>query len=85
VLLDAIGKSDGSRAEVIKNVYNAKVTNGLIGSFSFNKNGDITGATGAALDYTVYVGKNNNLATFSTTVPVDSLVQAARRAGATAS
>jgi branched-chain amino acid transport system substrate-binding protein len=85
VLLDAIEKSDGTRAEVIKNVFNTTVTNGLIGSFAFNKNGDITGATGAALDYTVYLGKGSALSTVSTTVPVASLVQAARRAGATAS
>ena len=47
VLLDAIEKSDGSRAEVITNVFNTHVTDGLIGSFSFNKNGDLSGATGA--------------------------------------
>jgi branched-chain amino acid transport system substrate-binding protein len=85
VLLGAIEKSDGTRAAVIKNVFDAKVTNGLIGSFSFNKNGDITGATGAALDYTVYLGKGSALSTVSTTVPTASLVAAARRAGATAS
>jgi hypothetical protein len=32
VLLDAIGKSDGSRQQVITDVFNTKVNNGLIGS-----------------------------------------------------
>ena len=81
----AIGGSDGSRSQVINHVFASHVNNGLIGSFSFNKNGDITGATGAALDYTVYLGKGSNLTTVATVVPVSSLVQAARRAGATAS
>lgn len=85
VLLDAIEKSDGSRAEVITNVFNTHVTDGLIGSFSFNKNGDLSGATGASLEFTVYDGKNNTLATIKTTTPPTNLVEAARRAGATAS
>jgi len=81
----AIGGSGGSRSQVINHVFASHVNNGLIGSFSFNKNGDITGATGAALDYTIYQGKNSNLATVATVVPVSALVEAARRAGATAS
>jgi branched-chain amino acid transport system substrate-binding protein len=85
VLLAAIEKSDGSRAEVIKNVFATQVNNGLIGSFSFNKNGDLSGATGASLEFTVYDGKNNNLSTIKTTTPKTNLVDAARRAGATAS
>ena len=85
VLLDGIGKSDGSRSEVIKNVFDTHVSDGLIGSFSFNKNGDLTGASGASLVFTVYVGKNGNLSTLQTTTPVQSLVEAARKAGASAS
>ena len=85
VLLDAIEKSDGSRAEVITNVFDTHVTDGLIGSFSFNKNGDLSGATGPSLEFTVYDGKNNTLNTIKTTTPPTNLVQAARRAGATAS
>src|SRR5204863_3830927 len=34
VLLDAIAKSDGSRSQVIANVFKTHVSNGLIGSFS---------------------------------------------------
>jgi branched-chain amino acid transport system substrate-binding protein len=78
VLLDAIAKSDGSRASVIQNVFKTHVTDGLIGSFSLNKNGDLSGATGAALKFTIYVGANNNLKTLLTTAPQANLVQAAR-------
>jgi len=79
VLLDAIAKSDGSRASVISNVFKTHVSNGLIGSFSLNKNGDLSGATGAALKFTIYVGANNHLKTLLTTSPQANLVDAARK------
>jgi branched-chain amino acid transport system substrate-binding protein len=80
VLLDAIEKSDGSRGSVIDNVFKTHVNNGLIGSFSLNKNGDLAGAKGAALLFTIYVGQGNHLKTLLTTSPQTSLVQAARKA-----
>ena len=80
VLLDAIEKSDGSRSSVIDEVFKTKVKNGLIGDFDLNKNGDLTGANGAALLYTVYVGKGNHLVTLLTTSPEPKLVAAARKA-----
>jgi branched-chain amino acid transport system substrate-binding protein len=80
VMLDAIAKSDGSRSSVIANVRKTHVANGLIGSFSLNKNGDLTGAKGAALLFTIYVGQGNHLKTLKTTGPETSLVQAARKA-----
>ena len=52
----------------------------LIGSFSLNKNGDLTGAKGAALLFTIYVGEGNHLKTLLTTSPQASLVDAARKA-----
>jgi branched-chain amino acid transport system substrate-binding protein len=79
VLLDAIEKSDGSRASVIDNVFKTHIDNGLIGSFSLNKNGDLSGATGAALKFTIYVGANNNLKTILTTSPEADLTDAARK------
>ena len=80
VMLSAISKSDGSRSGVIDETYKTKVDNGLIGSFSFNANGDLSGATGASVLYTVYIGKGNNLVTFVNGVaPVASLTQAARK------
>ena len=82
VLLDAIDKSDGSRKSVIDEIKKVKIDNGLIGSFEFNKNGDITGAKGAALLFTIYSGQGNHLKTTLTTGPQASLVEAARKAAA---
>jgi branched-chain amino acid transport system substrate-binding protein len=81
VLLDAIAKSDASRAGVITEVFKTKVNNGLIGSFEINQNGDITGAKGAALLFTIYKG-TNKLVTLKTTAPKANLVDAARKAAA---
>jgi len=78
VMLDAIKNSDGTRADVIKKMYATKVNDGLIGSFSFNKNGDLSGAKGAAVLFTVYTG-NNHLVTVKTTAPDPTLVAAARK------
>jgi branched-chain amino acid transport system substrate-binding protein len=82
VLIDAIDKSDGSRPSVIDQIFKVKIDNGLIGSFEFNKNGDITGAKGAALLFTIYEGAGNHLKTILTTGPEASLVEAARKAAA---
>jgi branched-chain amino acid transport system substrate-binding protein len=81
VLLDAIGRSDGSRSSVIAEVFKTKITDGLIGSFEINENGDITGAKGAALLFTIYKG-TNKLVTFKTAAPKANLVEAARAAAA---
>ena len=81
VLLGAIGKSDGTRSDVIAKVYATKVTNGLIGNFEFNKNGDLSGAKGAAVLFTIYKG-TNKLNTLLTTAPVPKLVAAARKEAA---
>jgi branched-chain amino acid transport system substrate-binding protein len=81
VMLDAIANSDGSRAGVISEVFKTKVNNGLIGSFEINQNGDITGAKGAALLFTIYKG-TNKLVTLKTTAPKANLVEAARKAAA---
>ena len=81
VMLDAIEKSDGTRADVIKKMYAVKVNDGLIGSFSFNKNGDLTGAKGAAVLFTIYSG-TNHLQTVLSTAPDPKLVEAARQEAA---
>jgi branched-chain amino acid transport system substrate-binding protein len=81
VLLDAIEKSDGSRQSIIDEVFKTKISNGLIGSFEINENGDITGAKGAALLFTIYKG-TNKLVTFKTAAPKANLVDAARKAAA---
>jgi branched-chain amino acid transport system substrate-binding protein len=82
VLLDAISKSDGSRSSVTAQVYKTKVTDGLIGTFSFNKNGDLSGAKGAAVLFTVYSGTNHLQTVNSGVAPDPTLTAAARKEAA---
>jgi branched-chain amino acid transport system substrate-binding protein len=70
VLLDAIASSDGSRASVTSNVFKTKVTNGILGSFSFDRNGDTT--AGAVTVYRVVGGKQT---VFAVITPRTSLVR----------
>jgi ABC-type branched-subunit amino acid transport system substrate-binding protein len=42
VLLAAIARSDGARPSVVDELFRLRVENGLLGSFSFDRNGDIT-------------------------------------------
>jgi ABC-type branched-subunit amino acid transport system substrate-binding protein/DNA-binding beta-propeller fold protein YncE len=44
LLLQAIARSDGSRASVLRELKASKVRNGILGSFGFDANGDITTA-----------------------------------------
>jgi branched-chain amino acid transport system substrate-binding protein len=81
VMLGAIEKSDGTRASVIDEVFKTQVDNGLIGDFSFNENGDLSGASGAAVQFTIYEG-TDHLKTLLTTSPEPELVDAAREAAA---
>jgi hypothetical protein len=80
-MLDAIERSDGSRSSVIEEVYNTEVTDGLIGTFSLNENGDLTSASGAATLFTIYIG-TDKLNTLLTTSPEADLVDAARKEAA---
>ncbi len=41
VLIDAIGRSDGSRASVVDELFATEVENGILGTFSFDRFGDI--------------------------------------------
>jgi len=66
---------------VIAEVFKTKINNGLIGSFEINQNGDITGAKGAALLFTIYKG-TDHLVTLKTAAPKANLVDAARKAAA---
>ena len=42
VLLDAIARSDGTRPSVVDELFRTRITGGLLGSFGFDRNGDIT-------------------------------------------
>jgi len=41
VLLDAIARSDGTRASVVEQLFATKVEDGILGSFTFDERGDI--------------------------------------------
>jgi hypothetical protein len=40
VLLDAIRRSDGTRSSVVEELFRTRVSDGLLGSFSFDRNGE---------------------------------------------
>ena len=41
IMLDAIARSDGTRSSVTKQMFKTNVKNGIMGTFRFDKNGDI--------------------------------------------
>jgi branched-chain amino acid transport system substrate-binding protein len=41
IMLGAIARSDGTRASVVKEMFKTRVQNGIMGTFRFDKNGDI--------------------------------------------
>ncbi|HEU4972103.1 MAG TPA: branched-chain amino acid ABC transporter substrate-binding protein [Gaiellaceae bacterium] len=41
IMLAAIAKSNGTRASVVREMFKTRVTNGIMGTFRFDKNGDI--------------------------------------------
>ena len=41
IMLDAIARSNGTRASVVKEMFKTNVKNGIMGTFRFDKNGDI--------------------------------------------
>ena len=76
VMLDAIAASDGTRADVIKQVFATNVTDGLLGSFKFDENGDPEDAAGAVVGFTIYVA-TDELTTETTISPKPETVTAA--------
>jgi ABC-type branched-subunit amino acid transport system substrate-binding protein len=54
VLLNAIARSDGTRASVTRQLFKTKVSNGILGSFSIDRNGDTT--AGAVTIYRIVGG-----------------------------
>jgi branched-chain amino acid transport system substrate-binding protein len=49
VLLDAIARSDGTRASVVEQLFRTRVTDGLLGTFRLDSSGDVTEAPVAVL------------------------------------
>jgi ABC-type branched-subunit amino acid transport system substrate-binding protein len=72
IMVQAIAKSDGSRASVSKNLFKTKIKNGILGTFSINKNGDTS-----SNPVTVYRVKGGQQTTFKVIVPPVSLVKTA--------
>jgi branched-chain amino acid transport system substrate-binding protein len=70
VLLTAIANSDGTRADVATQLLNTKVTDGILGSFTINANGDTN-----SNPVTIYQIKNGKQTTYKTIVPPQSLVK----------
>ena len=77
VLLDAIAASDGTRADVAANLFQAKVENGILGTFDINKNGDVSQPKGGVVNYSVFK-LAKVLETYKVMVPENSLVEWAR-------
>jgi branched-chain amino acid transport system substrate-binding protein len=69
VLLDAIARSDGTRASVTTKLFATRISNGILGSFWITPTGDTT--LNAAAIYRVTGGK---VTTFKTVIVPDTLV-----------
>jgi branched-chain amino acid transport system substrate-binding protein len=80
VLLDAIAASDGSREDVITQLFATDTDEGLIGAFTFNEEGDPQGKAGANIAvtvlFTVYKAESK-LVSFETIAPKAETVAAA--------
>jgi branched-chain amino acid transport system substrate-binding protein len=76
VMLDAIGNSDGTRADVIAKLFETQVNEGLLGTFSFSENGDPEGEGGATTAIVIYKA-TTKLETETTINPKQETVDAA--------
>jgi branched-chain amino acid transport system substrate-binding protein len=69
VMLDAVAKSGGSRANATKAIFGITINNGILGNFTINAQGD-TNLT----PITIYKQRGKNLVPVKTIVPSASLV-----------
>ena len=76
IMVDAIANSDGTRSSVIEEMFGTEVTDGLLGSFTFNENGDPQDASGAVVGFTMYVA-TDTLTTEDSFSPDPETVEAA--------
>ncbi len=77
IVLEAIANSDYTRAGVIEQIFATEVTDGFLGDFSFNENGDPTLATGAVVGFTIFRGEEQ-LEVETSFSPDEEVVEAAR-------
>ena len=71
-MVAAIAQSNGSRSDVTKQLFKIKLTNSILGTLSFNANGDVT-----SNPVTIYQVKGGKSVTLKVIVPPNSLVKAA--------
>jgi branched-chain amino acid transport system substrate-binding protein len=72
VMVGAIAQSNGTRTDVAKQLFKLKLTNSILGTVSFNANGDVT-----ANPVTIYRIKGGKSTTLKVIVPPNSLVKSA--------
>jgi len=72
VMVGAIAHSNGTRADVAKQLFKLKLANSILGTVSFNANGDVT-----ANPVTIYRIKGGKSTTVKVIVPPNSLVKSA--------
>jgi branched-chain amino acid transport system substrate-binding protein len=72
VMLQAIAQSNGTRADVTKQVFKVDLKNSILGNVSFNTNGDVT-----SNPVTIYKVSGNSAPTLKVITPPKSLIKAA--------
>jgi branched-chain amino acid transport system substrate-binding protein len=72
VVVQAIKQSNGTRADIAKQLFKVNLKGSILGNVSFNANGDVT-----ANPVTIYRVKGGKSTTFKVIVPAKSLVKAA--------
>jgi branched-chain amino acid transport system substrate-binding protein len=77
IVLDAIANSDYTRAGVLEQLFATEVTDGYLGDFNFNENGDPTLASGAVVGFTIFRGEEQ-LEVETSFSPEEEVVEAAR-------
>jgi branched-chain amino acid transport system substrate-binding protein len=70
VLLTAIEKSDGTRADVASKLFDTKVNDGILGNFQINQNGDTN-----SNPVTMYLIKGGKQTTYKVITPPQDLVK----------
>jgi branched-chain amino acid transport system substrate-binding protein len=71
-ILAALKQSNGTRSDVAKQLFKIKLANSILGTLSFNANGDVT-----ANPVTIYKVKGGKTTTLKVIVPPNSLVKTA--------
>jgi ABC-type branched-subunit amino acid transport system substrate-binding protein len=72
VIVQAIAQSNGTRADIAKQLFKVHLKNSILGNVSFNHNGDVT-----SNPVTIYRVKGGKSTTFKVIVPPNKLVKAA--------